>query len=130
MYIHSKMKKFPDLPGDADDRMHALLTQKPKPIDPWPQQIRMSGLPFMLQGWNNVYYKTSDISDGCPVYRLDSYNLYWLISIIGVRIMRIDGVWVIWRNGDYGPIDIKKYGQSPQPDPFGSWSNGAKVKAV
>lgn len=124
------MKKFQDMPGEADDRFNTLLSQKPKPTDSWPQQIKMSGLPFMLQGWNNVYYKTGELSDGCPVYRLDSYNLYYFISIIGVRIMRLDGVWVIWRNGDIGPIDIKKYGSSPQGDPFGHWSNGGSVKPV
>ena len=118
------------MPGDADDRMHRLLSQKPKPIDPWPQQIRMRGLPFMLQGWNNVYYKTGELSDGCPVYRLDSYNLYYLVAIISVRIMRLNGVWVIHRDGDFGPLDIKKYGAGPQGDPFGEWSNGGKVKPV
>ena len=90
----------------------------------------MKGLTFLLQGWNNTYIKTSETKDGCPVYHLASYNLYGLIPIIGVKIYRSNGIWVLHRDGDDLPTEIKKYGASPQSDPFGQWSNGAKVKAV
>lgn len=96
----------------------------------FPQNIRLKGLPFMLQGWNSTYYKTSEESDGCPVYRLDSYSLYRFISIIGVKIFRKNGVWVLQRDSDDSPMDICKYGASPQGDPFGYWSNGANVQPV
>lgn len=93
----------------------------------FPTQIRVSGLPFMLQGWNNTYRSTSMTTDECPIYRLDSYRLYGLIPIIGVTIFRKNGVWMLQRDGDFCPTDIMKYGAGPQPDPFGYWSGGAYV---
>lgn len=63
----------------------------------FPENINVSGFPFMLQGWNNSYYKTSEKSEGFPVYRLDPYILYWTIPIIGVNIKMIDGEWRIIR---------------------------------
>lgn len=56
-----------------------------------PDRIRMSGLRFMLQGWNNEFTKTDETSDGFPVYRMPSYTLYGVIDIIGVRIKRVQG---------------------------------------
>lgn len=95
----------------------------------FPEKIRVTGLPFMLQGWNNVYHLTAEISDGCPVYRLNPYTLYLFIDIIGVRILRIDGVWCMQRDCDDHPMySIKKYGDKNQPDPFGYWSSGMHVK--
>jgi phosphoglycolate phosphatase-like HAD superfamily hydrolase len=65
--------------------------------DNFPDQIRVRGLPFLLQGWNTVYYKTARMADGCPIYRLDEYVLYGLIGIIGVSIYRSDGIWHLVR---------------------------------
>ena len=96
----------------------------------FPSKIQVSGLPFVLQGWNSTYYKTGEVSDSCPVYRLDSYTLYYMISIIGARIMRINGIWVLQRAGDAAPLDINQYGASSQSDPFGYWSNNAFIKPV
>lgn len=93
----------------------------------FPTKIKMSGLPFMLQGWNNTYYITNQTSDGCPVYKLAPYNLYYMIGIIGTRILRIDGIWRIQRDCDSAPTDIYKYGAKPQGDPFGHWTNGGVV---
>lgn len=93
----------------------------------FPNKIRVSGLPFMLQGWNNVYIKTGEMSDDCPVYKLDSYTLYGVFPIIGVSIFRRNGIWVMQRECDGYPNGIHKYGESPQPDPFGYWSDGAYV---
>nr|QYA18382.1 hypothetical protein KOM_12_112 [Clandestinovirus] len=95
----------------------------------FPNQIRVKGLPFMLQGWNNVYYKTNEISDGKPVYRLNPYTLYYTIPIIGVTIRKVDGVWVLQRDCDDSPLmNLNKYGG--QDDPFGFWSQGMKVEPV
>ena len=94
----------------------------------FPYQIRMTGLPFMMQGWNNVYTKTDEESDGCPVYHLRPYMLYWFIDIIGVTLYRHNGVWVLKRDGEHHDFGINKYGQKPQPDPFGYWTYGAEVK--
>lgn len=96
----------------------------------FPSKIKVSGLPFLLQGWNSTYYKSSEVNDGCPVYCLDEYTLYWAIPIIGVKLYRDNGVWVLKRNGDPFPGDIKKYGVSPQGDPFGHWSHGMYVKPL
>ena len=99
------------------------------PIMSFPENVKLSGLKFMWQGWNTTYYKTSEVSDGCPVYRLDPYTLYWFIDIIGAKLYRKDGVWVFQRDFDFGPFKaICKYGVSPQNDPFGHWSSGARVE--
>jgi hypothetical protein len=82
----------------------------------------------MLQGWNNIYYRTHEESDACPVYRLEPYNLYYLIPIIGVKIFRKDGIWVFKRDCDGNETDIRKYGKSPQGEPFGYWTYGATIK--
>jgi hypothetical protein len=95
----------------------------------FPKNIKVKGLPFMLQGWNNIYKKTDEISDNCPIYRLEEYNLYWIIPIIGVRIFREDGVWKMQRDCDFFPLyGFNKYGFAPQGDPFGYWSNNIYVQ--
>ena len=110
--------------------MSVLTTDKGPNPGLFPAQIKVSGLPFMLQGWNAKYYKTSDTSDGCPTYRLEPYNLYKMIAIIGVTIKRINGGWVLQRDCDLFPTSMAKYGANPQGDPFGEWSNGMKVNPV
>jgi hypothetical protein len=92
----------------------------------FPNKIKVSGLPFFLQGWNNIYMKTNQMSEGCPVYELQGYNLYWVMPIIGVIIYRKDGIWQMQRDCDLHPMGIKKYGGS-QEDPFGYWTSGAIV---
>lgn len=43
-------------------------------------QVFVSGLPFLLQGWNKGYVKL----DHCNIYISHSYDLYpWLLWIIG-----------------------------------------------
>lgn len=59
----------------------------------YPNHIRVRGLPFMLQGWNTTFYKTEKLSEGCPIYRLDGYKLYFLIDIVGVTIKMRNGKW-------------------------------------
>ena len=93
----------------------------------FPEKIKMKGLPFMMQGWNNVYERTGEVSDGCPVYSLAPYNLYFVIAIIGVKIMRVGGIWVLKRDCDLSHMSFRKYGYGPQGDPFGHWSNGGFV---
>jgi hypothetical protein len=51
-----------------------------------PDKIRVSGLPFMLQGWNNVYTKRKRMDGDELVYELHGYMLYWFIHIIGVSV--------------------------------------------
>jgi hypothetical protein len=93
----------------------------------FPDYIKISGLPFMLQGWNTHLYRTSETRDDAPVYALRSYVLYWLIPIAEIRVYRSAGIWYMRRTDDPRPI-IHKFGTSPQPDPFGYWSMGAHVQ--
>ena len=44
----------------------------------FPNQIKMSGLPLMWCGFNEVFTKTDSISDGCPIYRMESYKMFGL----------------------------------------------------
>ena len=100
----------------------------------WPEKIKMNSLPFWtMHGWNKVLSKTSRYSDGCPVYELQSYNLWGLIPIVGISIFREDGIWRLMRIDNYNLPNTRcifKYGGKPQNDPFGSWSMGGWVNAV
>ena len=109
-------------------------------IEKYPERVRMSGLPFMLQGWNCVFHKSSrETSDGRPVYRLRSYTLYWLYPIIGVRMLREKGSWHLKRDCDDRVLsDLRKLGGPEEGDddgaggdlPMGHWTYGAAVTEV
>ena len=96
----------------------------------FPRRIKVKGFPLMLCGWNSVYERIEEFSDGCPVYYLESYNFLWAFSIIGVRIFREDGVWKMKRDGDSYCMSSYKYGSTPQGDPFGFWKDGIYVQPV
>lgn len=55
--------------------------------------IKMNGLPFMLQGWNTYFHISDEMSEDAPVYKMEGYNLYWLIPILPVKIMKSGGYW-------------------------------------
>jgi len=116
----------------AENTLKKDTTDKPT----YPEKIRMSGLPFMLQGWNTEFVRTSEESDGCPVYYLEPYNLYWLIPIIGGYVKRVKGNWIFQRECDWDGIHAlnKKrcFVQNESPDlyPYGPWTFDAFVKAV
>lgn len=73
----------------------------------WPKKIVVSGLPFMLQGWNNTYVRndllgvvidvSTKYSDDVPIYTLESYWLYGIIPIASVQILRVNGEWILRR---------------------------------
>ncbi len=93
----------------------------------WPKKIKMSGLPFMLQGWNCEFYLTSETSDNAPVYRLDPYALYWMIPIIGVKILKYNGNWVLQRDCDDAEFSFIQKVSTGSDYPWGTWSYGAHV---
>lgn len=63
----------------------------------WPQRVAISGLPFYLMGWRNTQFDLVDINDiGEPTYRLESYKLFGLITIVGVTIHKREGEWGIY----------------------------------
>lgn len=96
----------------------------------YPDAIIMKGLPFMLQGWNNVYYKSGEYSEGAPVYRMESYILYGFIPIIGVLIFKHKGKWVFQRECDPEPTTeiFKLIAKSELP--FGKWNGSARVTTI
>jgi hypothetical protein len=94
----------------------------------FPDKIKVSGFPFIMQGWNGVYTKCSETSDGYPVYKLKEYTLYWIVQIAGTRIFRQNGIWRLEREDSLLTEDIVEYGDSPQNTPFGYWSKGIKVE--
>lgn len=102
---------------------------KENPKSEFPEKIRMRGFPFLSQGWNSIYKKTDQVSDGCPVYRLEPYNLYHMIAIIGVTIFRKDGIWVLQVDGDSAPL-YKRISASTQNGPEGYWPCGGYTTAV
>jgi hypothetical protein len=95
------------------------------------EKLYLSGLPFMLQGWNNEYTKHETNN----TYHLAPYTLYYLFPILGTTISKIDGRWELTRDCDrdhfMGPthMDIYKVGND-QEKPFGNWTYGVKVKKL
>lgn len=82
-------------------------------IGDFPEKIKISGLPFMLQGWDTVFIRCVD-DTGKVYYKLDNYTLYFVIDIIGVRIEKKDNKWCFIRECDYAPLYRSDY-------LFGDW---------
>ena len=99
----------------------------PESVYAYPERIKMKGLPLMLCGWNKVFRRTNQMLDGAPVYLLNGYLLCRLFLIIGVKILRVNGVWQMQRVDDSEPMAIMKYGDAPQISPLGRWNHGAKI---
>jgi hypothetical protein len=95
----------------------------------FPETVRVSGMPFMLQGWNGVYEWTGTMSNDAPVYRLPWHVLFRLIDIIGVQLQKDEnGVWKLWRDCDPGPLhELKKNGHDQGISPCGDWTMGVRV---
>lgn len=93
----------------------------------FPERIKVTNLPFMFQGWNKIYVKIGNDEEGFPIYHLKPYTLYFFIEILGVKLFRKNGIWVIQRDIDSYPTVFQKYGIEPQSDPFGYWSEGCIV---
>ena len=87
----------------------------------YPEAVLVSGFPFMLQGWNGVYQITNEKSDDVPVYRLNSYLLYWLIPIIAVTLRRVDGRWKIKSES------MLKETVASNDELFGNWRHGCQI---
>jgi len=104
-----------------------------------PETVYVSGLPLFLCGWNMPMTMTSAINEGCPIYHLNGYLLYPRllmggIPIEGITLRKMNGVWIIHRDDDYGGRRsfISKVITEEQDTPFGSWTVsgsacGAKV---
>jgi hypothetical protein len=83
----------------------------------WPNSIKVTGLPFMLQGWNNVYYRIpSKLIEDAPVYRLEAYTLYYVFPIIAVEIYKTKKGWALARDCDCYPSFLKE-----DSNLFGKW---------
>ena len=72
-------------------------------VGDFPEKIKISGLPLMLQGWNTTFTRCVD-DNGQVYYQLSSYMLYRLFDIIGVRIEKKDNMWHFVRRGDYASM--------------------------
>ncbi len=90
----------------------------------FPNKVKMSGLPFMFQGWNNIFTKTDELSEDCPIYVLSEYTLYSLIEIIGVNLLKKDGKWRLQRSCDSSYFFTKI---SDEDSPIGTWEYGGRV---
>lgn len=93
-----------------------------------PEYVLVQGLPFMLQGWNNVFYRSQERADGVPIYKLQSYWLYGWIDIASARLLRIGGVWVLRKNGYHWNVDAMENLDKDwepkaivHPSPVGQW---------
>ena len=73
----------------------------------WPGAIKVTGLPFLLQGWNNIFVaKYSEKNSDIPEYVLQPYTLYSVIDIFGVTISWNEEKekWQFTRHGDCSPL--------------------------
>jgi len=98
----------------------------PKNIETWPTEIKMNGLPWSLMGWNCYFYYNGEKSEGEPVY---PYTLFCMFPIIGVRIMKHKGRWILRSQEDDGFMmynSIYKLGHHDK-GPEGIWSYSAYV---
>jgi hypothetical protein len=55
----------------------------------------MKGLPLMLSGWNGVYERTNEMSEGAPVYYRPPHRMLIFLQIFGVKLRRYGGRWVL-----------------------------------
>lgn len=94
-----------------------------------PSKLRMSGLPFMLSGWNGEY-DLVEPSSLFGVYRREPHTKWYFFTIIGVSIHLFKGYWCLFRDCDNGaPTDIRKLGDD-QDSPIGIWTYGARLEAA
>lgn len=99
----------------------------------YPEEYVLSGLPFMLQGWNGRLYRTFETSDGVPIYRMDPYTLYYIFPIYGIDLKRVDGKWVIKRFIDNeGTYVLQKCrpASHPDPTPVGNWPYNSQISLI
>lgn len=134
----------PDLRGPLEIivGLASALSVAERPVEPsdepidWPDEIQMSGLPWMLSGYNTKLVKSNRTFEECPEYVLAPYNMYYIIPIIGLRIAKSNGQWIARH---YDP-DVARYGEGyyvlakrqhqSQDTPFGEWTDGGRVQRV
>lgn len=107
-----------------ESKVSMLSVNVPK-IDPvleYPPEVQVSGLPFLLQGWNTTFTRVEgELSEGCPIYHLDGYTLYYLFPILSATIKKVGGSWRFLRDCDEGiPLFIKDKNIGTG-NIFGSW---------
>jgi hypothetical protein len=95
-------------------------------VYPWPDEIYMRDLPINLCGWNSTLRKTDEIKEGAPMYIMNPYYMYGMIYILGIKVFKRDGIWVMTRfdneNEDNNPI-MTTYGNLP----FGRWTTVPEI---
>lgn len=93
----------------------------------WPNAVRVSGLPFMLQGWNNIYVRIDEPGNEYPTYVLQRYSLYDCIDIAKATIgfSKLSGHWVLFGNGFN--VALSKNKSDDITGLIGDWSDNVKV---
>lgn len=94
----------------------------PLVMDPnfyYPQYVYLRGLPLMFSGWNGVYERTSELSDGAPVYYRKPHRMLIFIKIVGVKMRKYHGTWTL-EPDNAGPGGLCKVYGHPQL-PYGQW---------
>lgn len=91
-----------------------------------PYSIKVQGLPWSMWAYNKRFYRSDEIHEGAPVYVLEPHFLYGLIPIAGAKILKYQGIWVLWRNADYQPLNYYSVEEN-QELPIGEWSHGTSV---
>lgn len=97
-----------------------------KPIE-YPERIRVSGWNLTMMGFNNWYYRTNEIRNGAPVYRMESYNLFYLIPIFAAEISKHNDFMSSWCHDSEGTYPIFLRNPTEKGLPFGNYYNGIRV---
>lgn len=81
---------------------------------PYPYILRPQGFPWL---YNGKYYKTKEISDSAPIYKLD----YWLFGIFHITayIVKYNNVWILQNDPRYYSLE--------SISPIGEWTLNSNI---
>jgi len=97
----------------------------PQRANEWPERVRISGMPFLLQGWNTVLQRGAFSDQGYPVYSVESYELYGLFSIAGMKLEFTDNKgWELMPYNTHPNFYKNGCNEIKDVNPLGSWSYG------
>ena len=106
----------------AEEAIPQPGTRSSSHYDEWPPlRVRLRGLPWYYSGWNAMFYKTDDMSEDCPVYRMDSYAYLPFLYIKGVKIWKRNGKWIMTPDGQRWDNELGIQSHHDGYTPLGEW---------
>lgn len=95
----------------------------------FPDAVRIRGMDFMHQGWNTIFEKTEELSNGYPVYYMKTYKLYGFFQIFPAKLIFNGTDWTFVNCGlGFQSVLGKKNGTNLIGDYNGMWINDFRVE--